>query len=135
MYRTYNELMMLKTFEERFEYLKLKNIVGQETFGYDRYLNQALYRSIAWKTLRDQIIIRDGGCDLGFPGYEIEDRIVIHHMNPITIEELENGSPSVYDPKGLVCTSYRTHQAIHFGDASMLPKVPIVRRPGDTTLW
>ena len=126
---------MLNTFKERFEYLKLKNIVGQETFGYDRYLNQSLYRSSLWRSLRDQIIIRDGGCDLGFPGYEIEDMIVIHHMNPITVEELTHGSSSVFNPEGLICTSQRTHQAIHFGDASMLPKDPIVRRPGDTTLW
>jgi hypothetical protein len=135
MIRTYSELAKLKTFYERYEYLKLTNVVGDKTFGYDRYLNQALYHSTMWRSLRDTIIIRDEGCDLGVPGYEITDMIVIHHMNPITPEQLEHGDPVVFDPRGLICTSHRTHQAIHYGDKSLLPKPIVERKPGDTTLW
>lgn len=135
MTRTYHELVKLKTFQRRYEYLKLKNIVGQDTFGFDRYLNQALYRSSQWRSLRDTIIIRDAGCDLGFPGHEITDKVVVHHMNPISKEQLELGSAIVFDPRGLICTSNRTHLAIHYGDASMLPQPIVERRPGDTTLW
>ena len=133
--KTYRELTRLKTIEERFEYLQLKGFVGESTFGFDRYLNQMLYRSRQWKTLRDEIIIRDDGCDLGVPGYEIYGIIVVHHMNPLTVEDIEHGSDRVFDPNELICVSHNTHMAIHYGDERLLPKPLIERRPGDTTLW
>lgn len=135
MIRTFSELKRLKTFEERFEYLKLSGSVGESTFGFDRYLNQALYRSKEWKDLRNEIIIRDNGCDLGIEGREINDRIIIHHMNPLTADDVINRSDFVYDPNYLICVSFITHDAIHYGDISLLPKLPIERKPGDTTLW
>lgn len=133
--RTFSELKRLKTFKDRFYYLQLKGAVGQSTFGADRYLNQALYRSKEWKKVRDEVIIRDNGCDLGIEGYEIFDRIYIHHMNPITLEQIEDRDMSILDPEFLICVSFDTHNAIHFGDESLLPKLPIERKPGDTTLW
>lgn len=133
--RTYRELRRLLTFEERFKYLSLKGHVGESTFGFDRYLNQAFYRSREWKQIRYEIIARDQACDLGIPGYEIESQILIHHMNPITIEDIEAGNQDVFNPEFLICTTYNTHRAIHFGDESLLPKLPIVRFPNDTTLW
>lgn len=135
MIRTFSELKRLKTFEERFEYLKLSGSVGESTFGFDRYLNQALYRSKEWKDLRNEIIVRDNGCDLGIEGREINDRIIIHHMNPLTADDVINRSDFVYDPNYLICVSIITHDAIHYGDISLLPKLPIERKPGDTTLW
>lgn len=135
MNRTYRELKRLKTFEGRFNYLKLKGMVGEATFGWDRYLNQQLYHSSEWRTLRDEIIIRDDGCDLGISGYEIHDIVVVHHMNPLTLEDIENGSFRVFDPDQLICVSHNTHMAIHYGDSSLLPKPLVERRPGDTTLW
>ncbi len=135
MNRSYRKLLQLKTFEERYNYLKLKGYVGESTFGYDRYLNQLLYRSNRWRTLRDEIIVRDEGCDLGLPGYEIFDQIVIHHMNPLKPEDIELGTDVVFDPEGLICTSHMTHMAIHYGDDSLIPKPWVERRPGDTTLW
>jgi hypothetical protein len=133
--RTYRELRRLLTFEERFKYLSLKGHVGQSTFGFDRYLNQNLYRSREWKQTRYKIIERDRACDLGIPGYEIEDKILIHHMNPISIEDIEAGNEDIFNLEFLICTTYNTHRAIHFGDESLLPKPPIVRYPNDTIPW
>lgn len=133
--RTYRELRRLLTFEERFKYLSLKGHVGESTFGFDRYLNQNLYRSREWKQTRYKVIERDQACDLGIVGYEIETQILIHHMNPISIEDIEAGNEDIFDPEFLICTTYNTHRAIHFSDESLLPKMPIVRRPNDTTLW
>jgi hypothetical protein len=133
--RTYSELKKLKTFRKRYDYLQLKGFVGESTFGFDRYLNQMLYRSNRWKSLRDEIIIRDEGCDLGIPGYEIYDMIVVHHMNPLTVEDIEEGSDRVFDPNQLICVSHNTHMAIHYGNASLLPQPLIERRPGDMIPW
>ena len=135
MIRSYKQLTRLPTFLERYEYLKLVGVVGESTFGYDRYLNQMLYSSREWKRVRDIVIIRDNGCDLGDLNYEIKGRIIIHHMNPISIDDIEKSDRSVMDPDFLVCTSHETHQAIHYGDKNLLPELPIVRRPGDTCLW
>lgn len=133
--RSYRELRRLSTFEERFNYLRLRGNVGESTFGYDRYLNQMLYRSKEWKDIRYKVIERDQACDLGIPGYDIHYQILIHHMNPISVEDIEDGNSDIFDPNFLICTTYNTHRAIHFGDESLLPKPPIVRRPNDTTLW
>jgi hypothetical protein len=133
--RTYQELRRLKTFEERYKYLKLKGIVGENTFGFNRYLNQLVYTSKRWKQTRDKVIIRDKACDLGVEGYEIYDCIVIHHLNPITIEDIELDRDIIYDPELLICTSSNTHKAIHFGNESLLPKPLIERRPNDTCPW
>jgi hypothetical protein len=134
--RSYKELLRLPTFKERYEYLRLQGKVGKETFGFDRYMNQALYTSSEWKRFRNQIIIRDNGCDLADPDRPIKgDRIIIHHINPLTIEDLEKRSDLIFDPNNVVCTSYNTHQAIHFSDESLLPLDPIERRPGDTCPW
>lgn len=133
--RTYSQLIRLKTFEDRFQYLKLVGVVGETTFGFDRYLNQALYSSKEWKSVRDQVIIRDNGCDLGIEDRLIGRRIVVHHMNPITIEAIENADPSIFDPEFLICTTENTHRAIHFGDESQLVRLPKERTPGDTKLW
>lgn len=134
--RSYSELKRLNTIEERYDYLKLKGEVGVATFGYDRIFNQNFYASKAWKDARRAVIIRDGGCDLGIEGYEIYDHITIHHMNPITKEDIitENWE-YLTDPEYLICASYNTHKAIHFGDSKLLPKLPIERSPGDTCLW
>lgn len=134
-HRSYRELSRLTTFEERYDYLRLTGFVGESTFGFDRYLNQTLYRSRRWRMLRDAIIVRDEGCDLGLEGFEIFDQIVIHHLNPLSSEDIELGSDLVFNPNGLVCTSHRTHMAIHYGNNSLLPKPLVQRRPGDTTLW
>lgn len=133
--RTYRELSKLKTFKERYEYLKIGSIVGESTFGFDRYLNQAFYHSKPWRKVRDQIIIRDNGCDLGIEGYEISDRIYVHHMNPIMVQNFEDNLDDILNPEYLICASFDTHEAIHFGDESLLPKLPIERKPGDTKLW
>lgn len=133
--RTYSELCKRKTFKARYDYVRLKGVVGESTFGFDRYLNQMFYKSRGWLSLRDEIIIRDEGCDLGVLGYEINDLIVIHHLNPITPEDLEDGKEILFDPENLICTSHRTHMAIHYSDESLLPKPLNVRYPGDTTLW
>lgn len=135
MIRTYSDLRRLETFQERYEYLRLNGRVGADTFGFDRYLNQQLYRSERWKMTRRGIIIRDNGCDLGIEGYEIVDKIIIHHMNPLTIEDLMELRDSIFDPEFLICVSHRTHEAIHYGDATLLPKMPVARRPGDTKFW
>lgn len=135
MIRTFSELRRLKTFDERYRYLRIHGHVGAETFGYDRYLNQLLYRSKRWLKTRDLIIIRDQGCDLGIEGYEIHDKIIIHHMNPITPEDVECDRDEIYNPNFLICTSFNTHNAIHFGDESLLPRLPIIRRRNDTCPW
>ena len=133
--RTYSELITIPTFEERFEYLQLKGSVGKDTFGYDRYLNQVLYRSPEWKRLRNQIIIRDAGCDLACDGHDIYDKVLIHHLNPITVEDVLARSRKVFDPDNLVCVSHSTHNAIHYGDVDLLVTGPIIRTKNDTCPW
>lgn len=133
--KSYRELLTIPTFEERFEYLNLSGIVGNPTFGYDRIFNQYFYHSSEWRRTRNGIILRDNGCDLAMPDYEIHDRIYIHHINPITLEDVEEMSDRLFDPDNLICVSYNTHEAIHFGTARNLPKVPIDRVPGDTCPW
>jgi hypothetical protein len=135
MTRSYTEFKRLRTFEERYKYLKLGGTVGQSTFGFDRYLNQMLYASKRWKKTRDNIIIRDNACDLGMEDYDIGSKIFIHHMNPIVLDDFDIDNDLFYDPEFLICTSYDTHNAIHFGDESLLPKLPIERRPNDTCPW
>jgi 5-methylcytosine-specific restriction endonuclease McrA len=109
--------------------------VGQDTFGYDRYLNQILYQSSVWKSVRDEVIIRDNGCDLGIPGYDVVDKLVVHHINPITKDQIEHVNDVMFNPDFLICTSHRTHIAIHYGDERLLPKPMVVRCPGDTVPW
>lgn len=133
--KTYSELITIPTFEERFEYLQLKGSVGKDTFGYDRHLNQVLYRSPEWKRLRNQIIIRDGGCDLACDGYDIHGKVLIHHLNPITVEDVLTRSRKVFDPDNLVCVSHNTHNAIHYGDVDLLVTGPIIRTKNDTCPW
>lgn len=133
--RTYSELITIPTFEERFEYLQLKGSVGKDTFGYDRYLNQVLYRSPEWKRLRNQIIIRDAGCDLACDGYDVYGKVLIHHLNPITVEDVLARSRKVFDPDNLVCVSHSTHNAIHYGDVDLLVTGPIIRTKNDTCPW
>ena len=135
MLKCYSELLRLTTFKERYEYLRLDGVVGEETFGFDRYLNQIFYNSQEWKDIRRKIIIRDNGCDLGLDGYEIRGKILIHHMNPITVDDIETGNSDVLDPEFLICTSIGTHNAIHFGSSKNLTRLPIERRRGDTKLW
>lgn len=135
MIKTYRELVRLTSFEERFRYLKLGGIIGRETFGFERYLNQTLYRSKEWRALRNDIIVRDDGCDLSVKDREIFDKVIVHHINPITVEDLESGNPMVFDPNNLICTSLMTHNAIHFGDESLLTQLPQERKKGDTCLW
>lgn len=133
--RTYNELMLLPTFEERFEYLKLSGRVGEETFGFDRWLNQKFYRSAEWKHLRDQVIIRDNGCDLGIEGREIYGKILIHHMNPISKKDILERTDLLLNPMYLISVTKQTHDAIHYSDDSILMKDPIVRSRNDTCPW
>ena len=133
--RTYSELITIPTFEERFEYLQLKGSVGKDTFGYDRYLNQVLYRSPEWKRLRNQIIIRDDGCDLACDGYDVYGKVLIHHLNPITVEDVLARSRKVFDTDNLVCVSHNTHNAIHYGDVDLLVAGPIIRTKNDTCPW
>ena len=133
--RTYRELARLRTFEERFDYLSLRGSVGHATFGYERWVNQAFYRSAEWRHLRQQVIARDLGCDLGFPDHEIYDRLIVHHMNPMGVDEIVGADDVILDPEFLITTQHATHNAIHYGDASLLPKPMVERRPGDTKLW
>lgn len=133
--RTYSELIKFETFEERFEYLKLSGEVGLATFGHDRYLNQTFYRSPEWRSFRREIIIRDNGCDLGLEGYDIFGKIYIHHMNPISVEDILDRKSNLMDPNQVICVSGLTHNAIHYSDESILPIRPVERRPGDTKLW
>lgn len=125
----------MDSFRDRYLYLKLRGVVGEETFGYDRYVNQSLYKSPKWRRTRREIIIRDNGCDLGVDGYELDDYIIVHHINPITLEDIEEEREMIFDPENLICCSSRTHKAIHFGDESLLPKELVIRTPGDTCLW
>lgn len=134
--RTYTELSQLKTFEERFEYLRLNGQVGKDTFGFDRIFNQRFYKSPEWLRVRDIVMIRDNGCDLGVEGYEIRgQRILIHHMNPFLLEDLEQRVETLLDPEYLITTIHSTHNAIHYGDANLLTRSPIERLPNDTCPW
>ena len=133
--RTYSELIRLPTFEERFRYLKLDGLVGKDTFGFDRYLNQEFYRSKEWKEVRDFVIVRDNGCDLGMGGYEIVGRIYIHHMNPITVNDIVHSSDFLLNPDYLICVSHNTHNAVHYGDEDLLVTAPVERRKNDTCPW
>lgn len=133
--RCYSELKTLPSFEERFRYLKMDSTVGKETFGRDRYLNQVLYTSPEWRHIRNQIILRDNGCDLGVDGYEIHGRILVHHLEPITAEDILSRSPKIFDPENLICVTHTTHNAIHFGDENLIPRVVHERRQNDTCPW
>jgi len=133
--RTYSELCLLPTFRERYEYLKLQGIVGEETFGFDRYMNQFFYRSPEWRAIRNEVIARDEGCDLGIPGREIFDRIIIHHMNPISPEDIRDRSDFLLNPDFLIVTTHRTHQAIHYGNEELLVQDEVVRFKNDMCPW
>lgn len=133
--RTYSELITLPTFEERYRYLKLDGKVGEETFGFDRYLNQYFYTSREWRDIRNHVILRDNGCDLGIQDREIAGLILIHHMNPITVDDILNRSEYLLNPEYLVCTVKNTHNAIHYGDERILITAPVERRPNDTCPW
>ena len=133
--RRYSDLIYWDTFEERYEYLRLGGTVGVETFGFDRYINQDFYRTQAWKSAREQTIIRDNGCDLGVEGHEIHGQLLVHHMNPMTAEEVIHGADWITDPEFLITTSHITHNAIHYGDRKLLRTPYIARVPGDTRLW
>ena len=133
--KCYSEMKVLATFEERFKYLQLNGQVGKDTFGFDRYINQNFYRSAEWKRTRNRIILRDNGCDLGVEGYEIHGRILIHHMNPITIADIESMSEYLMNPEYLICMTHNTHNAIHYGDESLICAGPIERKPNDTCPW
>lgn len=133
--RTYSELITMPTFRERYEYLRLQGSVGEETFGFDRYLNQIFYRSQKWKSIRDHVIIRDNGCDLGVEGFDIHGKILIHHLNPITIRDIELETDFLLNPEFLICTTHNTHNAIHYGDSNLLVAEPIIRTRNDTCPW
>lgn len=135
MIKTYTDLVLLPTFEERFQYLRLNGRVGEDTFGFDRYLNQVFYRSQKWKSVRDYVIVRDNGCDLGIEGREIRGKVYIHHMNPITLEDIERESAFLLDPEYLISVTHDTHNAIHYGDESLLIKPPVERSKNDTCPW
>lgn len=135
MIKRYSELIAIDNFKDRFEYLKLEGNVGIETYGYDRYLNQIFYKSPEWKKFRNDIIIRDNGCDLAFEDYEIVGKILIHHLNPITKDDILQRRECLMDPENVVCTSHKTHNAIHYGDESMIFTKVTIRTPGDTKLW
>lgn len=135
MMKTYDELSRFNTFDDRFEYLRLGGSVGRSTFGFDRHINQKFYRSMEWKRSRDFVIIRDDGCDLGIPGYEIHSELLVHHINPMAVEDILHGEEWIFDPNYLITTTHATHNAIHYSDASLLPKVVVSRQPGDTRLW
>lgn len=134
--RRYSELIKLPTFEERFEYLKLDGRVGKMTYGSDRIFNQAFYHSKEWRDFRNKVIARDNGCDLGIEDREIFDKLIVHHINPMTIRDLEEGGEDLFDMENFICCSHNTHEAIHYGDSSLLVKTEFVeRKPGDTKLW
>lgn len=134
--KTYSEMVQLPTFEERFDYLKLNGRVGEDTFAFDRYFNQKFYRSEEWKALRNRIIVRDSGCDLGVEGYEIRSqRALIHHINPITLEDIRSGSRALFDPDNLITTTHTTHNALHYGDKDQLFLGLTERKPNDTCPW
>ena len=135
MIRTYSELILLPSFEERFEYLRLDGRVGEDTFGFDRYLNQLFYRSYEWRKIRDHVIVRDNACDLAIEGYDIYGKILIHHMNPITARDIEHRTELLLNPEYLICVTHDTHNAIHYGDENLLIKTPIARTKNDTCPW
>ena len=134
-HRSYSELSRLNTFEDRFAYLKLNGEVGTSTFGFDRYINQKFYTSYEWKSARRDVILRDKGCDLGISGYEINGSLYIHHMNPMVLDDIVHGEEWICDPEFLISTTQMTHNAIHYGDESLLPKVVLSRSANDTKLW
>lgn len=136
-FRRYSELIRLHTIEDRFNYLKIAASVGESTFGFSRYLNQALYRSKEWKDFKRQMVIRDKACDMALEGWDIPEGaiLVLHHINPLTLEDIENRSDALFDPENVVCVSDRTHRAIHYGDISLINTLPIERRPNDTCPW
>lgn len=133
--RSYSELKKLVYFEERYEYLKLNGAVGRSTFGFDRYINQKFYQSQEWKRVRQEVILRDNGCDLGVHGYEINGELLIHHINPMVLEDIIHGEEWILNPEYLITTTPNTHNAIHFGDERLLPRVVVERTPNDTRLW
>lgn len=133
--KSYEELIRIPTFEERFQYLQLRGSVGSETFGHERWMNQAFYTSTQWRNVRQFVIARDEARDLAFPGYEIGDKILIHHIIPMTPDDIEDGNPLILDPNNLITTSHNTHNAIHYGDRSLNPPSFVERRPGDTKSW
>lgn len=133
--RTYSELITLQTFEERYQYLRLSGQVGKETFGFDRWLNQRFYKDPKWRSVRDDVIIRDNGCDLGIEGRDIRSFIVVHHMNPITQEDILERRSILFDPENLICVTDRTHKAIHYGNEELLDKGPVIRTKNDTCPW
>ena len=133
--KRYSELVRLETFEERYEYLRLRGTVGESTFGIDRHHNQLFYKSERWLDTRERVIIRDNACDLGVEGYDIYDIVIVHHINPITIDDIQNNRRCLYDLNNLISTTHNTHNAIHYGDSSLLNDLPIERKPGDTIPW
>ena len=133
--RRYSELIRLETLEDRYEYLSLRGVVGQTTFGFDRWVNQQFYRSREWQRARNYVIVRDNGCDLGVPGFEIHTDLLVHHMNPINMDDIRDGEEWILDPEFLITTSLNTHNAIHYGDKSLLPRGLVERKSGDTNLW
>lgn len=135
MIRRYSALRRLETFEDRYRYLRLQGSVGRDSFGFDRHVNQAFYRSREWRDLRDHVIVRDDGCDLGVDGYEIHGELLVHHMNPMSVDDILHSRSWILDPEYLITTCHRTHNAIHYGDESQLPRQLVERRRGDTTLW
>lgn len=135
MVRSYSDLRRIESFEDRYQYLSLRGRVGEKTFGFERYINQKFYRSSEWRALRTHILVRDQGWDLGVTERYISDRPIIHHMNPMTIQDLERGNSDILDPEFLITTSHHTHNAIHYGDASLLPRPLVERKRGDTKLW
>ena len=133
--KTYSELIALPTFEERYRYLRLGGSVGEDTFGFDRYLNQKFYQSIEWKRIRDYVIVRDNGCDLGIEDRPIGGRILIHHMNPVTVADIRDATEFLLNPEYLISVTHETHNAIHYGDEDQLARGPIVRTQNDTCPW
>ena len=135
MIKSYDALILLDTIEDRYNYLKIGGCVGRETFGFDRYLNQGFYQSMEWKSVRNEVISRDNGCDLGLEGYEINGRILIHHMNPILPDQIKFFDSDILNPDFLISCSHKTHNAIHYGDKNLLPRRIVERRPNDTIPW
>lgn len=133
--RSYSELIEFETFEERFKYLSIRGVVGCETFGFNRWVNQRFYTSREWRIARRDVIVRDGACDLAIPDREIHSRLIVHHMNPLTQRDIEHGTRMALDPENLICTTHDTHNAIHYGDAQLLAQPFVERKPGDTRLW
>lgn len=134
-FRTFSELVQISDFLERFNYLALRGQVGDSTFGFDRWMNQRFYRSHEWRVLRQEVIARDLGCDLAMPGFEIHDRIIIHHMNPMSVVDIKHSNEDILNPEFLISTTHRTHNVIHYGDVGLLPRNYIPRSAGDTKLW